>query len=236
MRIMKRIFWLLMLGITYSLATIADDNEITIKQDGDDFELDIIQIGYDNIIKQWTASEGISGDDNTIIIKQSRDRGTGTEPNVLEIRRVWGDRNTLKLAQGYHIGTNGNFSHDGSEYGDTFAHINITGDDNDVKMTQRTNSSSSGHEYWLHLEGDNNDIYTVQREGGSQYINLDIYNDDNNIDLIQKMAGDHYMSVILRGTEPTTIGITQSSNQNQSYSITNYCYTTGGCSINVTQN
>ena len=236
MRIMKRIFWLLMLGITYSLATLADDNEITIKQDGDDFELDIIQIGYDNIIKQWTASEGISGDDNTIIIKQSRDRGTGTEPNVLEIRRVWGDRNTLKLAQGYHIGTNGNFSHDGSEYGDTFAHINITGDDNDVKMTQRTNSSSSGHEYWLHLEGDNNDIYTVQREGGSQYINLDIYNDDNNIDLIQKMAGDHYMSVILRGTEPTTIGVIQSSNQNQSYSITNYCYTTGGCSINVTQN
>ena len=233
---MKRIFWLLMLGITYSLATLADDNEITIKQDGDDFELDIIQIGYDNIIKQWTASEGISGDDNTIIIKQSRDRGTGTEPNVLEIRRVWGDRNTLKLAQGYHIGTNGNFSHDGSEYGDTFAHINITGDDNNVLMTQRTNSSSSGHEYWLHLEGDNNDIYTVQREGGSQYINLDIYNDDNNIDLIQKMAGDHYMSVILRGTEPTTIGITQSSNQNQSYSITNYCYTTGGCSINVTQN
>ena len=236
MRIMKRIFWLLMLGITYSLATLADDNEITIKQDGDDFELDIIQIGYDNIIKQWTASEGISGDDNTIIIKQSRDRGTGTEPNVLEIRRVWGDRNTLKLAQGYHIGTNGNFSHDGSEYGDTFAHINITGDDNNVKMTQRTNSSSSGHEYWLHLEGDNNDIYTVQREGGSQYINLDIYNDDNNIDLIQKMAGDHYMSVILRGTEPTTIGVIQSSNQNQSYSITNYCYTTGGCSINVTQN
>ena len=233
---MKRIFWLLMLGITYSLATLADDNEITIKQDGDDFELDIIQIGYDNIIKQWTASEGISGDDNTIIIKQSRDRGTGTEPNVLEIRRVWGDRNTLKLAQGYHIGTNGNFSHDGSEYGDTFAHINITGDDNNVKMTQRTNSSSSGHEYWLHLEGDNNDIYTVQREGGSQYINLDIYNDDNNIDLIQKMAGDHYMSVILRGTEPTTIGVIQSSNQNQSYSITNYCYTTGGCSINVTQN
>ena len=226
----------LLLLLALSVPAFADDNEITIKQDGDDFELDITQIGYDNIIKQWTASEGISGDDNTIIIKQSRDRGTGTEPNVLEIRRVWGDRNTLKLAQGYHIGTNGNFSHDGSEYGDTFAHINITGDDNYVKMTQRTNSSSSGHEYWLHLEGDDNDIYTVQREGGSQYINLDVYNDGNDIDLIQKMAGDHYMSVILRGTEPTTIGVTQSSNQNQSYSITNYCYTSGGCNISVTQN
>ena len=226
----------LLLLLLLSVPAFADDNEITIKQDGDDFELDITQIGYDNIIKQWTASEGISGDDNTIIIKQSRDRGTGTEPNVIEIRRVWGDGNTLKLAQGYQIGTNGNFSHDGSEYGDTFAHINITGDDNTVLMTQRTNSSSSGHEYWLHLEGDDNEIYTVQREGGSQYINLDVYNDGNDIDLIQKMAGDHYMSVILRGTEPTTIGVTQSSNQNQSYSITNYCYTSGGCNISVTQN
>ena len=77
-----------------SVPAFADDNEITIKQDGDNFNLDITQIGYDNIIKQWTASEKIDGDDNTVIIKQSRDRGTGTEPNVLEIRRVWGDRNT----------------------------------------------------------------------------------------------------------------------------------------------
>ena len=226
----------LLLLLALSVPAFADDNEITIKQDGDNFDLDITQIGYDNIIKQWTASEKIAGDDNTVIIKQSRDRGTGTEPNVIEIRRVWGDGNTLKLAQGYQIGTNGNFSHDGAEYGDTFAHINITGDYNNILMTQRTNSSSSGHEYWLHLEGDDNDIYTVQREGGSQYINLDVYNDGNDIDLIQKMAGDHYMSVILRGTEPTTIGVTQSSNQNQSYSITNYCYTSGGCNISVTQN
>ena len=235
MRIMKRIFWLIMLGMTYSLATIADDNEITIKQDGDDFELDIIQTGYDNIIKQWTASEGISGDDNTIIIKQSRDRGTGTEPNVLEIRRVWGDRNTLKLAQGYQIGTNGNFSIDNSEYGNTFAHINITGDNNEVLMTQRTNSSSSGHQYWLHVEGDYNDIYTVQREGGSQYINLDIYNDYNEVDLRQTNAGDHYMSVILRGTEPTDISVIQNGWNNKSYSITNFCYTAGGCNISVSQ-
>ena len=52
----------------------ADDNQITIEQEGDDFELDITQIGYNNIIKQWTASEGIDGDDNVIIIKQANDR------------------------------------------------------------------------------------------------------------------------------------------------------------------
>ena len=193
--------------ISLSLSAFADDNLITIKQEGDNFDLDITQIGYNNVVKQWTSSEGIDGNDNTIIIKQARDRGNGTEPNVIELRRLWGDGNTLKLAQGYQIGTNGNFSRDYAEYGDTFAHINITGDYNNVLMTQRTNSNSSGHEYWLHLEGDNNDIYTVQREGGSQYINLDIYNDYNEVDLRQTNNGDHYMSVILRGTEPTDINI-----------------------------
>ena len=144
--------YLLISLISLSLSAFADDNEITILQEGDDFNLDITQIGYNNIIKQWTASEGIDGADNTIVIKQARDRGNGTEPNVIELRRVWGIGNTLKLGQGYQVGTNGNFTIDNAEYGDTFAHINITGDYNDVLMTQRTNSSSSGHEYWLHVE------------------------------------------------------------------------------------
>ena len=213
----------------------ADDNQITIQQEGDDFELDITQIGYNNIIKQWTASEGIDGDDNVIIIKQANDRGASGDQNILEIRRVWGDGNTLKLGQGYQVGTNGNFSRDYAEYGDTFAHLNITGDYNSVLMTQRTNSSSSGHEYWLHLEGDNNDIYTVQREGGSQYINLDIYNDYNEVDLRQTNAGDHYMSVILNGTQPTDITVYQNGWNNKSYSISQNCHTVGGCSVSVTQ-
>jgi len=214
----------------------ADDNEITILQEGDNFELDITQIGYNNVIKQWSASEGIYGADNTVIIKQANDRGYSGDQNILEIRRVWGTGNTLKLGQGYHISTGGVFSIDNSEYGDTFAHINVTGDDNTILMSQRTNSNSSGHAYWLHVEGDDNEIHTIQREGGSQYINLDIFNDGNDVDLIQKMDGDHYMSVVLRGTEPTTISATQASHSNQSYSVTNYCYTVGGCSISVTQN
>ena len=226
---------IIILGLLYSMSLLADDNEITIKQEGDNFDLDITQIGFNNIVKQWTSSEGIDGVDNTVIIKQARDRGNGTQPNTIELRRLWGDGNTLKLAQGYQIGTNGNFSIDNSEYGNTFAHINITGDYNDVLMTQRTNSSSSGHQYWLHVEGDYNDIYTVQREGGSQYINLDIYNDYNEVDLRQTNSGDHYMSVILRGTEPTDITVYQNGWNNKSYSITNYCYTSGGCNISVSQ-
>ena len=225
-----------MASLLLSLYVKAADNEITIDQSGDNLDLYIEQKGYSNVIKRWRSwDEGITGANNTFDIRQHKTHGSSSDQNVLELRQINGTGNTLKLAQGWQIGTNGNFGIDNSEYGDTFAHINITGDYNDVMMTQRTNSSSSGHQYWLHVEGDNNDIYTVQREGGSQYINLDIYNDGNDVDLRQTNAGDHYMSVILRGTQPTDISVIQNGWNNKSYSITNYCYTTGGCSISVTQ-
>ena len=225
-----------MVSLLLSSYVKAADNEITIDQSGDNFDLNISQIGYSNVIKRWRSwDEGITGANNTLDIRQHKTHGGSSDQNVLELRQINGTGNTIKLAQGWNIGTNGTFSIDNQEYGDTFAHINITGDYNDVMMTQRTNSSSSGHQYWLHVEGDNNDIYTVQREGGSQYINLDIYNDGNDVDLRQTNAGDHYMSVILRGTQPTDISVIQNGWNNKSYSITNYCYTTGGCSISVTQ-
>ena len=225
-----------MVSLLLSSYVKAADNEITIDQSGDNFDLNISQKGYSNVIKRWRSwDEGITGANNTFDIRQHKTHGSSSDQNVLELRQINGTGNTLKLAQGWQIGTNGNFGIDNSEYGDTFAHINITGDYNDVMMTQRTNSSSSGHQYWLHVEGDNNDIYTVQREGGSQYINLDIYNDGNDVDLRQTNAGDHYMSVILRGTQPTDISVIQNGWNNKSYSITNYCYTAGGCSISVTQ-
>ena len=225
-----------MVSLLLSSYAKAGDNEITIDQSGDNLDLNISQKGYSNVIKRWRSwDDGIIGANNTLDIRQHKTHGSSSDQNVLEIRQIDGTGNTIKLAQGWNIGTNGNFGIDNTEYGDTFAHINITGDYNDVMMTQRTNSSSSGHQYWLHVEGDYNDIYTVQREGGSQYINLDIYNDYNEVDLRQTNSGDHYMSVILGGTQPTDISVIQNGWNNKSYSITNYCYTTGGCSISVTQ-
>ena len=225
-----------MVSLLLSSYVKAADNEITIDQSGDNLDLNVEQIGYSNVIKRWRSwDDGIIGANNTLDIRQHKTHGSSSDQNILEIRQIDGTGNTIKLAQGWNIGNNGNFSIDNSEYGDTFAHINITGDNNNVMMTQRTNSSSSGHEYWLHVEGDYNDIYTVQREGGSQYINLDIYNDYNEVDLRQTNDGDHYMSVILGGTQPTDISVIQNGWNNKSYSITNYCYTAGGCSISVTQ-
>lgn len=214
----------------------ADDNLITIEQSGDNFELTIDQIGYNNVIRRWGANDtGIVGANNALTIRQQHNKGGSSDQNIIEIRQVVGAGNNLALGQGYHVSSSGSFSIDNDEYGDTFAHINVTGDNNNIAMAQRTNSSSSGHEYWLHVEGDDNDIHTVQREGGSQFINLDIFNDSNDVSLIQKNNGDHYMSVVLRGSDPTAISVMQSGSSNNSYSITNYCYTPGGCNVSVLQ-
>jgi len=214
---------------------LADDNEITILQEGDNFDLNITQTGYSNIIKQWSSTEGIDGADNTIAIAQNKNYGSSTDKNIIEIRRVWGIGNDLKLAQGYIINGDGSFSIDNDEYGDTFVHVNVTGDYNDIEMTQRTNNTSSGHWYGLHIEGDYNDISTIQREGGGHTLDLDIFNDNNAIDVVQKNSGSHYAWIRLDGTYGTDITLLQDSTLNKSYSLNQVCYTVGGCSVSVTQ-
>lgn len=224
------------LPLVLAFPVYADDNQITIQQSGDSFELDITQVGYGNIIRRWrTTDNGISGADNVITIRQHNNLGSGSDKNILEIRQVVGQGNNLVLGQGYIVDSSGNYTLDDSEYGDTFAHINVTGDYNDIKMQQTTGGQDpGGHRYHLHVEGDNNDIYTKQ-QGGDQYINLDIYNDGNDVEIRQKNNGDHYASVILRGTEPTSIYVMQNGWSDNTYSVTNYCYTSGGCNISVSQ-
>ena len=44
------------------------------------------------------------------------------------------------------------------------------------------------------------------------------------------------MSVTLRGTEHTIFTLLQQGSVNQSYSLTQTCYTVGGCTVNISQN
>ena len=49
-KIEKRIFWILAICWAFSLTALAD-NEISIEQTGDNLDLEILQVGADNIIK-----------------------------------------------------------------------------------------------------------------------------------------------------------------------------------------
>ena len=63
--------------------------------------------------------------------------------------------------------------------------------------------------------------------------NLNVHRTDyaHNNDPISK----HNAQIRLQGTQPTTLNLLQQGSTNQSYNLTQTCYTTGGCTVNVTQ-
>ena len=64
---------------------------------------------------------------------------------------------------------------------------------------------------------------------------MDIRTDGGEQEIMQKGDGDHTAVVNLYGSEHTDITLTQRGNSNQSYSLTQNCHTSGGCSVSVTQ-
>ena len=45
----------------------------------------------------------------------------------------------------------------------------------------------------------------------------------------------HNAQIRIQGSEHTTLNLLQQGNTNQSYSLTQNCYTVGGCTVNVSQ-
>ena len=59
--------------------------------------------------------------------------------------------------------------------------------------------------------------------------------DNNTINVAQQGGGAHTATILLYGTQPTTLNLTQINDITKSYSINQNCATSGGCTINVTQ-
>ena len=53
--------------------------------------------------------------------------------------------------------------------------------------------------------------------------------------LTQKGTANHNAQIRIQGTEPTTLNLLQQGGTNQSYTLTQTCYTAGGCTVNVSQ-
>lgn len=223
------------------------DNLIAIDQvGGDNLNLEISQFGYLNEVlteqvthtdssgNVWNFSGLLSGDNTTIIIKQNRQYGT--EGQAVSIAELEGTGNTVMVGQGYDLDANGTFVEDYDEHGDQFVGIAIDGDYNEVKVSQRTNNNSSGHEAYVMIEGDDNDVHIKQKEGGSQFLEVGIISDDNIASIVQKGHGDHQADILITGQYGTDISLTQSGVTGQSFSIQQNCITVGGCGISVTQN
>ena len=123
-----------------------------------------------------------------------------------------------------------------------------------VENVSQTGGATYGRHIW---ENDNTiDVY----QNGTHTFNMDVHVSDVEVDLWQEGTGSHYAHVYfygtsdgsisnvmqkgsgnhnaqiqLQGSYPTTLNLLQEGSTNKSYTLTQNCQTTTGCSVSVTQ-
>jgi len=215
---------------------LAQDNEITIEQtSGNYFDLNVVQVGDYNIIKMYDTSSYVSGNNVELTLIQENSSGTN---NVIELWHLSGTDNTIRWAQGtaWDNATSTTYGDDGNEGGGHYARLDIHGNYNHLQGHQTNQGSTSGHTFTSLIFSSYNDIWLRQQGDGAKTIGLQTNNDYNDISVLQKGAwAQHSASILLSGTDPTTLNLTQQGTTSQSYSLSQTCYTVGGCSVSVTQ-
>ena len=216
-------YWILPWGACIFLAVPVDagptdDNHIHVEQvgSGDDVSLSITQIGYGNEV-----NFSFDHASNTFSFEQN---GSG---NYIGWVSYWGSGKSWGGDVDGSGNTEGVVQYDGATYG-----RHIWGNDNTVDVYQ-----SGTHTFNLDIHADDTEVDLWQEGTGSHYAQQYFYGtaDGSVVDLTQKGNANHDSRITLQGTEPTTLNLLQQGTINQSYSITNTCYTVGGCTVNVTQ-
>ena len=214
------------------------DNLIELDQSlgGNNLDLTIVQAGANNTIQCYIDSScWIEGDDFTLHLEQIN---TTNSENVIEIWHLEGDGNTQRFGQGLHLTNSSDttFSYDGSEGGGHYARLDIHGDNNTVVGFQQNAGSTTGHIYRQLIFSDDNDVWIKQQNNGRKTIDLMTVSDENVVSIVQKgNNSEHQANVSLYGTYGTTLDLKQQGTTTQTYQLTQYCYTVGGCSVTVTQ-
>jgi len=207
-------------------------NEIYITQSGKNFDLDVTQKGGNNVVKEAFYDSVMNGDDNTVLFHQEHSNGTST--NVIEYGAIVGKENTVEVRQGSdNLGGNGVRS-DSTEYSGHYAHIGIIGDENSIRIGQR-NPDNSPHSAWAVIMADGADVEITQGSSSTKDAEVWVQNDNSNISVLQHNNGSHTAYVDTYGSQPSNLQLEQKGSSANSYSLTQGCYTTGGCSATVTQ-
>tara|TARA_B100001939_G_scaffold51837_1_gene41088 strand:+ start:1072 stop:1815 length:744 start_codon:yes stop_codon:yes gene_type:complete len=214
---------------------LADDNEISLEQSGNNFSLDIEQVGYNNKIGMLDSASYINNAPNLDI--QIVQYNFTSNQNQIIFDEVSGSNNTFKLGQGVAWQSDGSYTYDGAEGGGHYIEIDLYGDNNSLKWHQTNQSGATdGHDFNFHLAGDWNEINGRQQSSGAKEMNLTIYNDDNIVTLRQKGANTiHTANITLDGIYGTDLTLKQLGTTAQTYSLSQNCYTVGGCTISVQQ-
>lgn len=214
---------------------LADDNQISLEQSGNNLSLEIEQVGYNNQIGMLDSASYINNAPNLDIhIVQYNFTDNA---NKILFDEVSGSNNTFKLGQGVAWQSDGSYTYDAAEGGGHYMEIDLYGNNNSVKWHQTNQSGATdGHDFNLHVAGDWNEINGRQQSSGAKDMDLTIYNDDNLVTMRQKGANaTHSATVTLDGIYGTDLTLIQLGTTTQSYSLSQTCNTVGGCTVSVQQ-
>tara|TARA_R100000008_G_C3586139_1_gene172461 strand:- start:2399 stop:3043 length:645 start_codon:yes stop_codon:yes gene_type:complete len=209
----------LLLLLLLSTPVFAGDNHVHVEQvgnGGDNVDLTIDQIGYDNLINFSFAHQN-----NVFEFMQS---GSG---NSISWVPYWGSGKSW----GGDVDGTGNSEdiaqYDGATYG-----RHIWGNNNTVEVYQ-----DGEHTHYLDIHASSVEVDTHQEGSGEHYSHAYFYGTTSNseVNITQKDNANHNAQIKIQGNQPTTLNLTQQGSTNQSYNLTQTCYTTGGCTVNVTQ-
>jgi hypothetical protein len=180
----------------------------------------------------------IDMDGNSVDAKQACSQGALCNTDEMILNVYLADDNNIKMGQGYKIGENGAFQYDGAEYGGHDMDLYVSGDRNDIMLSQRSQNNTSGHIMDVNIYSDDNDVHVMQESNSTKTLNLTINNDDNNVFVHQKKSHSQTATVTLSGNYGTTLDLqmgTSNSTGAGSYSLIQNCQTVGGCAVSVTQ-
>jgi len=179
----------------------------------------------------------IDQDGNSVDARQACHNGASCNADSM-VLNVNSDDNNIKMGQGYKIGENGAFQYDGTEFGGHDMDLYVTGDRNDIMMSQRSQNTTSGHYMDINIYSDDNDVHLMQESNSTKSLTLNINNDDNNVKVHQKKSHAQTATVTLGGNYGTTLDLQMGTNNTSSagtYSLNQNCQTVGGCSVTVLQ-
>ncbi len=234
------LFWpiIILAGLLLPLIANADDNIISIEQSGNNLQLGIDQIGYNNRIEMKDSGSYINASSLSMYLVQVND---SDGINKIIFDEVSGTSNQMKVAQGVAWNTLDSDTDltwwaDGYEGGGHEVDITLYGDNNDMAVQQTNQGSTTGHSFDLHLAGDGNKVQVKQQSDGDKNLNLTIYNDYNDVFVRQKgNNASHNANITIDGLYGTDLILKQMSTTNQTYTLTQNCITVGGCAVSVTQ-
>ena len=231
-------------NLTLDILQDGDDNEVRLSISHDNNSIDIDQIGENNTISwvsYWGSGLGWGGDldgsGNTLKFEQYNT--LGTDENVIGFHIPTND-NTVNICQGKtYVDTNDSVCEASTtgEYGGHTVNIDLHSGDTNLKGSQETGTGNADHYARIYTYGgDNNDIFFKQKGNGNKTLHFIVRTDNGEQEMIQKGDGVHTATIDLTGSYTTDLSLTQNSNSNQTYTLTNNCQTSSGCDITVTQN